>query len=159
LIWLVAVTVQEPAVDGALNRPLELTVPHVVVHVTEVFAVPATVAMICSEAFTAILGLTETVTTGAVTVMMAEAKSAELTWLVAVMVQVPVDAGAVYSPLAFMLPQDADQFTAVSRLPVTVELNGKVVLAFIDPDVGLIATATIGGIMMRLAEAESDGFA
>src|SRR4029077_7724730 len=71
---LVAVTVTEPAVAGAVKRPLVLTVPAVVVHVTALLVVPVTVAVNCCvvPAFTVgVDGEMVTDTVGTATVMFA----------------------------------------------------------------------------------------
>jgi hypothetical protein len=55
----VAVTVQEPGEDGAVNKPDLLMAPHVVVQVTLAFAEN------CSVAFTRTLGLVGAIDRGA----------------------------------------------------------------------------------------------
>ena len=62
---LVAVTVQEDAVEGAVYSPLELIVPQVVDHATEVFVLPVTVAAnssVVSTLIESVAGLTVTAT-------------------------------------------------------------------------------------------------
>lgn len=51
---LVAVIVHEDAVAGAVYSPLELIVPHVADHVTELFVLPVTVAVNCRAVFSLI---------------------------------------------------------------------------------------------------------
>ena len=65
---LVAVTMQEDIVAGAVYNPLVVIVPQLADHVTEVFVLPVTVALNCSVADTAMdaeVGLIVTVMTGA----------------------------------------------------------------------------------------------
>ncbi len=144
---------QEDAVAGAVYFPLELMVPQVLDHVTAVSVLPVTVEVNCRVVFTFIesdVGLIVTTTVGgggdpAVTVTLAEAESAAFARLVAVTMQEDAAAGAVYIPLELMVPQVVDHVTAVSVLPVTVEVNCRVVFTFMESDVGLIVTTTVGG--------------
>jgi len=96
---LVAFTVKDPALPGAVKSPELDTVPPVAVQVTAVLLVPVTVAVNCCVAPVRIeveVGLMETETEGAaVTVMVAEADFVLSAALVAVMVKVPAEAGAV----------------------------------------------------------------
>ena len=149
---LVAVTMQEDAAAGAVYIPLELMVPQVVDHVTAVSVLPVTVEVNCRVVFTFMesdVGLIVTTTVGggdpAITVILAEAESAAFATLVAVTMQEDAAAGAVYIPLELMVPQVVDHVTAVSVLPVTVEVNCRVVFTFMESDVGLIVTTTVGG--------------
>jgi hypothetical protein len=97
---LVAVTVNVPAVFGAVYRPVDETVPPVVDHVTAVLLLPVTVAVNCcvrpvkSEA---VVGLMLTATTGggALTVTVAAADFEVSAVLVARTVKAPAVAGAV----------------------------------------------------------------
>ena len=103
-------------------------VPPVAVHVTAVFELPVTVPVNCRVALVcrlAEVGLIVIDTTGgaAVTVTVAEAFFVVSAALVAVTVNVPADAGAVYKPPAVMVPPVAVHATAVFVLPVTVAVN------------------------------------
>jgi hypothetical protein len=93
-----------------------------------VLLLPVTVAVNCCVALVcrlAEVGLIVTDTTGgtAVTVTVAEAFLVVSATLVAVTVNVPAEPGAVYNPLALMVPPVAAHVTAVFVLPVTVAVN------------------------------------
>ena len=99
---LVAVIVAVPAVVPAVKRPFALIVPEDVFQVTDLFAaVPCTVAVSCNVAPVAtepVVGDTEieeTAGAAAVTVTAADADFVGSATLVAVIVAVPVFAGAV----------------------------------------------------------------
>jgi hypothetical protein len=103
-------------------------VPPVAVQVTAVFELPVTVAVNCCVLLVcrlAELGLIVIDTTGgvAVTVTAAEAALVVSAALVAVTVNVPAVAGAVYNPLAVMVPPVAVHVTPAFELPVTVAVN------------------------------------
>ena len=102
--------------------------PPVAVHVTAVFELPFTVAVNCCVVLVcrlAELGLIVIDTTGgvAVAVTVAEAFFVVSAALVAVTVNVPAVAGAVYNPLAVMVPPVAVHVTPAFELPVTVAVN------------------------------------
>src|SRR5216684_570067 len=125
---LVAVTVSVPAEFGAVYSPLELMVPPLAIQVTTVFELPVTVAVNCCVAPVwrlAEAGLIVIDTTGGVvvTVTAAEAFFVVSATLVAVTVNVPADAVAVYNPPAVMVPPVAVHVTDVFVLPVTVAVN------------------------------------
>ena len=121
---LVAVMVAEPAAGGAVKRPAAVMAPEDAVHVTaELYLpVPVTVAAHCAvaPAFNVVglqAALTEVMVDpgGAGCWTMTDAAPATTgSWLlVAVMVTIPAEAGAVKAPLAVIVPAEADQFTAV----------------------------------------------
>jgi hypothetical protein len=149
---LVAVTVNVPAVPGAVYSPLEETVPPLAVQLTAVLAPFAiTVAVNGWEWPTcrvAESGAIVTATTGGgleVTVTVAEAVLVLSAALVAVTVKVPGVLGAVYKPLAEMLPPLVDQLTAALLVPLTLAANCRVLLVCREAVVGEMAAETEGG--------------
>jgi hypothetical protein len=109
---------------GAVNSPLDDTVPLETVHVTAVLEVFVTEAWNCAVApeFTSVLaGDTVTPTTAGTTEMLALADLVESATLVAVSTTLVFDVtvGAVKSPLEETLPDETVQVTAVSDVPVT----------------------------------------
>jgi hypothetical protein len=118
-----------PADCGAVYRPLVLTLPPVAFHDTAVLAVPVTEAVNCCLAAVCRLVLIgeRVIPTptggGAATVTRAEADLVASAALVAVTVYVLADSGAVYIPLALMLPPLAFQVTAVLLVPLTEAVN------------------------------------
>ena len=93
---------------------------------------------------------------GAVTITVPEANLLGSTTLVAVMVSVPAEFGAVYSPLELIVPTLAVQVTAVFELPVTVAVNCCCAPVWRFIDCGLIVTDTVGGgaaVTVTVAEA------
>ena len=104
LAKLVAVTVQEDGVAGAVYSPLKLMVPQVLDQATVVFVLPVTVAVNCSVEFISMepdAGLMVITIVGgggagaSTTVTLAEAETAGLTKLVAVTVQEEAVEGAL----------------------------------------------------------------
>ena len=120
--------------EGAVYNPFDkLPIEGVMDQVTEVFALPVTIAVNCAvfEAVRAALeGLTPTLTpppAGGVSVTVALADFVESATLVAVMVTssgLLITEGAVYNPFD-KLPIEGvmDQVTEVFALPVTVAVN------------------------------------
>ena len=90
--------------------------------------------------------------TGALTVTVADADAEVLALLVAVTVYVPAVAGAVYRPLADIVPPVADQVTAVLLLPVTVAVNCCVPPVGRDAEPGAMDTAT--ALTVTVADAD-----
>jgi hypothetical protein len=98
---LVAVTTAVPAVDGAVYRPEDVTLPSEACHVTALFdvepwttAANETVLLVVAEAVAGDT-VTEVTTEDAVTVMVATPNLVGSARLVAVTVEVPALAGAV----------------------------------------------------------------
>jgi len=119
--------------------------PPVADHVTAVLLVPLTEAVNCCVPLTttdADAGEMVTPTTGALTVMVAEADLVVSATLVAFTVKVPVLLGAVYRPLEETLPPVADQVTAVLLEPLTVAVNCWVPPVSIAADTGEMETDT-----------------
>src|SRR6266540_1385266 len=156
---LVAVTVCVPAVAGAVYSPPVEMVPTVGLppvtpstdHCTPVLVVPVTVAVNCAVVFTgtaAEVGLMLTAMAVTVTVALAVLVGSAL--LVAVTVCEPAAAGAVYSPVAEMVPTvvlppatpSTDHCTLVLVVPVTVAVNCFVVFTATLAEVGLMLIAT-----------------
>lgn len=117
---LVAVIVAVPALADAVKRPELLMVPEEVFQVTDLFVVlPCTeteswsVAPVSNEADAGDTEIEDTATGAAVTVTLAEEDFVGSATLMAVMVAVPVFAGAVKTPEAEIVPVDAVQVTEV----------------------------------------------
>jgi hypothetical protein len=149
---LVALTVYVPVVLGAVYSPLEETVPPFVVQLTAVLApFTITVAVNCCEWPTcrvAESGAIVTATTAGgldVTFTVAEAVLVLSAALVAATVKVPGVLGAVYKPLAEMLPPFVDQLTEALLVPLTLAVNCSVLLVCREAVVGEMATETEGG--------------
>jgi hypothetical protein len=131
---LVATTWQVLAVDGAVYTPPCVTEPQplasTIDQVTASLVVPATLAVngtepptvtevVCGETMTRMVGVVVTVT-------VASACTDESAALVARTWNVPVEPGAVYSPVAVTVPppdSTTDQVTVVIAVPVAVEAN------------------------------------
>jgi hypothetical protein len=117
---LVAVTVTLSDEPGAVKSPLELIAPALAVHLTAVLKppVPCTCAVHCDvlSGFTVEgLHVAETevmVDAAACTVTVASPDAVESCTLVAVIVTVPGEPGAVKAPLELMVPALAVQVTA-----------------------------------------------
>jgi hypothetical protein len=156
---LVAVTVKVPAVLGAVYSPLEETVPALVDQLTAVLApFTITVAVNCSEWPTcrvAESGAIVTATTGGgleVIFTVAEAVLLLSAALVAATVKVPGVLGAVYKPLAEMLPPLVDQLTPALLAPLTVAANCSVLPVCSEAVVGEMATeAEVGATFAEAA--------
>jgi len=119
-----------------------------------VFELPVTVAVNCCVALVcrlAEVGLIVIDTTGgvAVTVTVAGAFFVVSAALVAVTVNVPADAGAVYNPPVVMVPPLAAHVTAVFELPVTVAVNCCVALVCRLVDDGLTVNVTDEGFSTK----------
>jgi hypothetical protein len=124
---LVAVTITASAVDGAVNRPVELIVPALADQLTDGLKgpVPCTVALHC-DVWPVITAEGEHATAteltddpGAICTETAVfPDTAGFCMLVAVMVAVAAEAGAVKSPVELIAPTLADQVTAELKLPV-----------------------------------------
>jgi hypothetical protein len=116
-----------PAVEGAVYRPVVVTVPPVAFHATLVLLVPNTDAVNCCcppVRIVAVPGETEIDTwVGCETLIVAEDDLLESAELVAVTVYVPLNEGAVYRPLLVTVPPEVFQVTAVSIVPLTDAVN------------------------------------
>lgn len=152
---LVAVTVIEPAVLGAVNNPLESIVPPLAVHFTVELKlpVPCTFPVHCEVAFVAIVdGVQATPTEEIVgaadfTVTVAVPDLVVSCVLVAVTVTDPAELGAVNNPLPLIVPPLAVHFTAELKLPVpcTVALHCDVALGATVEGLQLTDTEDIAG--------------
>jgi hypothetical protein len=141
-------------------RPDDEIVPAVAVHVTLVLLVPLTVAVNCCRppvATVATAGETETDTfAGPTTVTVADADLVLSAALVAVTVSVPGVPGAVYMPLAVILPRDADHSTAVLLAPLTVALNCRLPLVVKDVAFGVSVSLTVGDSLFERVQPVND---
>ncbi len=139
---LVALTVAVPAVAGAVYKPVLETVPPplVTVQVTAVLLLPVTVALNWTEPFvpTDVVAGEIVTATGEVIDILADAALVESATLVAVTMEVPAFAGAVYNPVLETdpLPLVTVQVTRVSVVPLTTAANWTVPLATTEKDAG-----------------------
>jgi hypothetical protein len=153
-----AVTLKLPVVEPAVNKPAVEIVPPVAVHVTEVFALPVTVAVnwrVCPGCSVALVGeiVTETTGTGLM-VTLAEALFVVSATDFAVTLKLPAVEPAVNRSAVEIDPPVAVHVTAVLALPVTVAVNCCVCPTCSVALVGDIVTETTGvGLMVTLAEA------
>jgi hypothetical protein len=92
----------------------------------------------------------------AVTVTVADADLVVSATLVALTVNVPVVAGAVYTPELETVPPVAVQVTDVLLEPLTVAVNCCVPLVASEAEVGLIATDTAGAVAVTVTVADAD---
>jgi hypothetical protein len=154
---LVAVTVTEPAVAGAVKRPLVVRVPAVAVHVTALLVVPVTVAVNCCvvPAFTVgAEGEMVTETMGTATVMFAVADLAVSCTLVAVTVAEPMVWPAVNRPVCVIVPLVALHVTALLEALATVAVNCWVAPGATLAVVGDTVTVSTGTAMVTAAVAD-----
>jgi hypothetical protein len=153
---LVAVMICEPPVLGAVYKPVASMVPTVLLppatvstdHVTPVLLVPSTAAVNCAVAEGATVVLCG-VTVILITVIVALALFVGSPALVAVTVNVPAAAGAVYEPVVPMLPLvelSSDHVTAVLVVLLTVAVNCWFVLTAIVAAVGAMLIVTAGWV-------------
>jgi len=159
---LVAVTVNVPALPGAVYSPADETEPLVALQVTEVLLEPVTLAVNCcvppveSDAEPGLI-VTATVC-GALTVTVADADWVVSAALVAVTMNVPALLGAVNKPEDEIWPPEADQVTAVLVLPVTVAENCWVPPVVSEAEAGETLTLTVGvgveAVTVTAAEAD-----
>jgi hypothetical protein len=184
---LVAVTVTvdgEGTAEGAVYSPALSTVPHAealhpapcTLHVTAVFEVPTTDALICWVApvkTDVLAGVTLTTTTGmmvtsADAVLLASAMLVATTWMLA---GEGATSGAVYtavSELVASVPQEAPlhpvpvklHATAVFDIPVTVAVKLSTLAVGTEALDGLILSKTaVAATTAMLAEADLEGSA
>ena len=154
---LVAVTLYVPAAEGAVYRPLVEMVPAVAVQVTAVLLLPVTVAVNCCVALVeseAEPGESDTATTAALTVTVADADLVVSATLVAFTVKDPAALGAVYMPLEETLPPVADHVTAVLLLPLMLAVNCCVPPVSIEAEIGETVTETTGALTVTVADAD-----
>jgi hypothetical protein len=130
---LVAVTVTLVLLEtaGAVNMPLQQTLPEVADHMTDVLLVPCTTALKCwvpPDVRTTLPGETTTLTVGdaeGLTVTIALALLVVSAALVAVTVTLVVleTLGAVKYPPSLILPAVTDQITDVELVPETIPVK------------------------------------
>jgi hypothetical protein len=122
---LAAVMVHVAATAGAVKTPDVLMLPPPLTdQVTAVLVEPVTVAvkvLVASWFTVAVAGLMLIATGFTVTVAVPD--PCGVAALLAVMVKVPAAAGAVYKPVALIVPAEQDHVTAVLVLPVMAAVN------------------------------------
>lgn len=156
---------------GAVYKPLAEMLPPVADQVTAVLLLPVTLAVNCCDPpveSDAEAGEIVTATVGvvaAVTVTDAEADLLVSATLVAVTTKLPALMGAVYIPLAEMLPPLAVQVTDVLLVPLTLAVNCWLLPPVSDVELGV--TEMLTGVLAapadttkgsRLESASSWGF-
>jgi Na+-transporting NADH:ubiquinone oxidoreductase subunit NqrD len=179
---LVAVTIDVPAVAGALYTPAVETLPLDARHVTALLVVdpvtlavnvsvpPTVVDALAGDTFTAVtVGLGGGLFVGAaLTVIVADPALLGSATLVAVTIEVPAVVGALYTPDAEMLPLDERHVTArFVVVPLTDAVNVSVPPAVVDALAGVIATeftpdpvgTVVGAFTVTTADADLLGSA
>jgi hypothetical protein len=143
---LVAVTVTEPTVAGAVKLPFASIDPAEAVQVTDVSDQPVTVAVNACVALAGTAGFAGLIDTAiSLTVTVAVPDLVVSAWLVAVTVTVPGVAGAVKRPFWSIVPADALHVTAWLEVPLTVAENCCVRPVRTDAVVGVTVTVGVDG--------------